>query len=248
MWPFSTMACWVSVIFIMYAKTPTCIVVTSAICIFMFFENMIVYMGFCVTWLWERWIDSNDKCYITKIGNFEFIILGLFAFCYSIGFFALSFIVYKSWSSKRRLKNQGTNLLKKTYKDVAKGKMTKEQIVEIIEKEEFKNMFKETPILPLEFDLFKKYYCVTMKKDQTEGGDVQECTICLDAYKKGDVLLVLPQCKHIFHYQCLSVWIEKFKTCPLCKENVRHKLMLTLGQKEGNQVLDDRDEEFKEFV
>lgn len=48
-----------------------------------------------------------------------------------------------------------------------------------------------------------------------DGSDA--CCVCLEDYKKGDDLSVLP-CKHKFHKSCLEPWLVKCTAaCPICK-------------------------------
>mmetsp|Transcript_68050 Transcript_68050/g.153971 ORF Transcript_68050/g.153971 Transcript_68050/m.153971 type:complete len:105 (-) Transcript_68050:141-455(-) len=42
------------------------------------------------------------------------------------------------------------------------------------------------------------------------------CPICLCDYADEDALRVLP-CSHHFHDKCARSWLEKSKTCPLCR-------------------------------
>lgn len=44
------------------------------------------------------------------------------------------------------------------------------------------------------------------------------CSICLDPFKEGDHISVLP-CKHAFHYDCIKPWLgEANACCPVCKQ------------------------------
>jgi len=44
------------------------------------------------------------------------------------------------------------------------------------------------------------------------------CSICIDEYEKGEKLILLPQCGHFFHLQCITPWLkDKKSTCPLCQ-------------------------------
>ncbi|TEA14375.1 putative RING finger protein [Colletotrichum sidae] len=43
-----------------------------------------------------------------------------------------------------------------------------------------------------------------------------ECTICIDEFKEGDDVAVLP-CKHWFHDQCVVMWLKEHNTCPICR-------------------------------
>ena len=47
------------------------------------------------------------------------------------------------------------------------------------------------------------------------------CSICLEEFKNEDILKKL-NCTHIFHKDCLGIWINNNnnKTCPLCRRVV----------------------------
>ncbi|XP_057993132.1 putative RING-H2 finger protein ATL19 [Hevea brasiliensis] len=48
----------------------------------------------------------------------------------------------------------------------------------------------------------------------------EDCAICLDDYKDGDLCRIFPLCKHIFHPNCIDVWLEKNLTCPICRQYI----------------------------
>ena len=43
-----------------------------------------------------------------------------------------------------------------------------------------------------------------------------ECSICLDRFKKNEIANRLP-CSHIFHHNCLKEWFQQNTSCPLCR-------------------------------
>ena len=47
------------------------------------------------------------------------------------------------------------------------------------------------------------------------------CTICLIAFRSNDEVCEL-KCnkKHIFHTTCITDWLKKRLSCPLCRQNV----------------------------
>lgn len=48
------------------------------------------------------------------------------------------------------------------------------------------------------------------------------CSICYTNYLEDEYPLVveLPHCHHKFDLECLSVWLSRSTTCPLCRDNV----------------------------
>ncbi|XP_006820823.1 RING finger protein 150-like [Saccoglossus kowalevskii] len=49
--------------------------------------------------------------------------------------------------------------------------------------------------------------------------DAECCAVCIDPYKSGEVIRVLP-CKHLFHKACVDQWLVEHRTCPMCKLNI----------------------------
>ncbi|EAS05310.1 zinc finger, C3HC4 type (RING finger) protein (macronuclear) [Tetrahymena thermophila SB210] len=59
---------------------------------------------------------------------------------------------------------------------------------------------------------------------QSEGGNSNQiiCSICLQAIQENDKYRETI-CKHLFHQECLDVWIQKQRNCPMCRSN--HKII-----------------------
>ncbi|XWS29189.1 hypothetical protein CRYUN_Cryun24cG0007200 [Craigia yunnanensis] len=52
----------------------------------------------------------------------------------------------------------------------------------------------------------------------------ETCAICLEDYKDGEILKVLP-CQHDFHSSCVESWLTKWETfCPVCKLDITTKI------------------------
>ena len=53
--------------------------------------------------------------------------------------------------------------------------------------------------------------------------NVETCAICVDDFKQGDTLRILP-CHHFFHIKCVDEWLNNHSDlCPLCKNKVTHE-------------------------
>lgn len=44
-----------------------------------------------------------------------------------------------------------------------------------------------------------------------------ECSICLSTVGVEATVRVLPNCKHMFHVECVDVWLSSNTTCPICR-------------------------------
>ena len=46
------------------------------------------------------------------------------------------------------------------------------------------------------------------------------CAICLDEFEDGDMLNVQGLCPHLFHKDCLIMWLERHDACPICRREM----------------------------
>ncbi|XP_067885909.1 E3 ubiquitin-protein ligase Praja-2 isoform X3 [Heterodontus francisci] len=60
---------------------------------------------------------------------------------------------------------------------------------------------------------------------EEHNGLEQSCAICCSEYVKEEVVTELP-CHHLFHRPCVTLWLQKSGTCPVC----RHILISTLPE------------------
>ncbi|XP_050843067.1 E3 ubiquitin-protein ligase Praja-2 isoform X1 [Serinus canaria] len=47
-------------------------------------------------------------------------------------------------------------------------------------------------------------------------GQEQCCTICCSEYVEGEIITELP-CHHLFHKTCVTLWLQRSGTCPVCR-------------------------------
>ncbi|BAF06090.2 RING-H2 finger protein ATL67-like [Oryza sativa Japonica Group] len=45
------------------------------------------------------------------------------------------------------------------------------------------------------------------------------CSICLSEYADGEMLRVMPDCRHRFHVCCLDAWLRRNASCPVCRSS-----------------------------
>lgn len=48
------------------------------------------------------------------------------------------------------------------------------------------------------------------------------CSICVEEFHNAEMAIMLPECKHLYHIQCLGLWLldRKSEFCPVCKVKV----------------------------
>ncbi|XP_075394908.1 E3 ubiquitin-protein ligase Praja-1 isoform X2 [Tenrec ecaudatus] len=57
---------------------------------------------------------------------------------------------------------------------------------------------------------------IKVTEDHSAVGQEMCCPICCSEYVKGEVATELP-CHHYFHKPCVSIWLQKSGTCPVCR-------------------------------
>ncbi|KAF9614556.1 hypothetical protein IFM89_019303 [Coptis chinensis] len=45
------------------------------------------------------------------------------------------------------------------------------------------------------------------------------CSICLCDYKEGEMLRMMPDCRHFFHIFCVDAWLRLHASCPVCRNS-----------------------------
>ncbi|MCD9560287.1 hypothetical protein HAX54_018809 [Datura stramonium] len=57
-------------------------------------------------------------------------------------------------------------------------------------------------------------------KDLKIGNSALECAICLNEFEDDETLRLLPKCSHVFHPNCIDVWLLSHITCPVCRADL----------------------------
>ena len=52
------------------------------------------------------------------------------------------------------------------------------------------------------------------------GAGWAQCAICLAVVRDGETVRRLPACGHLFHVECIDLWLRSHATCPLCRRDV----------------------------
>jgi hypothetical protein len=51
--------------------------------------------------------------------------------------------------------------------------------------------------------------------------DHDKCMVCLCEFEKREEIRKILACRHIFHQECLDMWLNKDRSCPFCKQDLR---------------------------
>ncbi|XP_039122962.1 RING-H2 finger protein ATL2-like [Dioscorea cayenensis subsp. rotundata] len=62
-----------------------------------------------------------------------------------------------------------------------------------------------------------------------------ECSVCLSALEDGEMVRMLPGCRHMFHVGCIDMWLHSHCTCPVCRAEV--KAVMEKGETSSGSVL-----------
>ncbi|XP_062224597.1 RING-H2 finger protein ATL39-like [Phragmites australis] len=58
------------------------------------------------------------------------------------------------------------------------------------------------------------------KGDLESGAGSEACSVCLEDMLAGEMVRQLPTCKHLFHVECIDMWLHSHRTCPVCRCNL----------------------------
>ncbi|KMZ56445.1 E3 ubiquitin-protein ligase, ATL family [Zostera marina] len=50
--------------------------------------------------------------------------------------------------------------------------------------------------------------------------EAADCVVCLSEINDQEIVRFLPNCEHIFHLDCVDMWLYSHSTCPICRCNV----------------------------
>lgn len=100
----------------------------------------------------------------------------------------------------------------------------------------YQELLEEMELTEPEKMIFSDAFCQFWEKDQTnvEESQTSNCIICYGAFQVDDKYLQYPGCKHEYHFDCLTVWLEKTPRCPMCKSHARIAMIRALHDKSKN--------------
>ena len=64
---------------------------------------------------------------------------------------------------------------------------------------------------------------LTLKEKEESVGFCSCCPICLHNFKAGETLSIGRVCGHVYHEECLTIWLSKSSSCPYCRQDLEEK-------------------------
>ncbi|KAF8113319.1 hypothetical protein N665_0051s0014 [Sinapis alba] len=58
------------------------------------------------------------------------------------------------------------------------------------------------------------------EKEKEKENTSQECSVCLNEFQEEEKLRIIPNCSHLFHIDCIDIWLQNNANCPLCRTRV----------------------------
>lgn len=61
------------------------------------------------------------------------------------------------------------------------------------------------------------YECPSDAESSGKSAGSALCAVCLEDVRQGETVRRLPACGHLFHKDCIDMWLHSHTTCPLCR-------------------------------
>ncbi|CAH8391840.1 unnamed protein product [Eruca vesicaria subsp. sativa] len=78
----------------------------------------------------------------------------------------------------------------------------------------------ESAIRAIPIFKFKKRDVAAAGGGEDQNKSSQECSVCLSEFQEDEKLRIIPNCCHVFHIDCIDIWLQSNANCPLCRTSV----------------------------
>lgn len=63
-------------------------------------------------------------------------------------------------------------------------------------------------------------YKKSIRKNEEKQKSCCECAVCLNEFQEEEKLRIMPNCAHVFHIDCIDIWLQNNANCPLCRNSI----------------------------
>ena len=77
----------------------------------------------------------------------------------------------------------------------------------------------QSPAPGLDQAAINSYPKFLFSKSSKSGGGDNVCAVCLCEYREGEMLRMMPDCRHFFHLCCVDAWLRLNASCPVCRNS-----------------------------
>jgi len=82
--------------------------------------------------------------------------------------------------------------------------------------------FFQFPLKKQELEIVKSEFSIMLPENKPEEDN---CKICFEQLKRGEIMTTIPVCYHQFHLDCLEFWIKTQSNCPSCDSIIRKNMI-----------------------
>ncbi|KAG6434402.1 hypothetical protein SASPL_106034 [Salvia splendens] len=123
-----------------------------------------------------------------------------------------SYICYRSLSRRRRRRQFGNP----NPQNSAENSIYLPRIIFVAEDDDGGE---QNAVVGLEQAVINSYPKLVFTKRSGNWENDAICAICLCEYREGEMMRMLPDCKHCFHVMCVDAWLKLNASCPVCRNS-----------------------------
>ncbi|XVF40389.1 hypothetical protein PTKIN_Ptkin01aG0109400 [Pterospermum kingtungense] len=75
-----------------------------------------------------------------------------------------------------------------------------------------------------------------LNTNQVDHDEPTECSVCLGTITEESSVRLLPNCKHMFHVECIDTWLGSHTTCPICRTVAEPTVQAAEDKELGSRV------------
>ncbi|KAI3994299.1 hypothetical protein MKX01_012556 [Papaver californicum] len=82
----------------------------------------------------------------------------------------------------------------------------------------YDDTYVDSPMNGLDVSIISSLPLFVYKSDLYKNG--LDCVICLSCFEEDEMGRNLPKCSHVFHVECIDIWLQSHSCCPICRAPV----------------------------